>query len=125
MLGWLRADFVLGAPHEIGGGRTNATEVRTGVIDDRNFESFGVGLLLTTNRNVHPVFLTVLIGIEFSFDPEIVFDPIGGFFEARNYLSESVFENRDRFFDDRGFRLGCYGWCDLGKTKAWADEPSD
>jgi len=95
MLWWFSANFVFGAPHEIGRGRTDATEVRAGVVDDRNFESFGVGLLLTTNRNVHPVFLTVLIGIEFCFDPEVVFDPIGGFFEAGNYLGESVLEDRD------------------------------
>ena len=55
-----------------------------------------------------------------------MFDPIGGFFEAGNYLSDSVFENWNRFFDDRGgFRLGCYGGCDLGKTKAWAYKADD
>ena len=123
MLRWFGANFMLGAPHKIGGGRTDTTEIWAGVIDGWNFKAFGVGLLLTANRNVHPVFFTILVRIKFSFDPKIVFDPIGGGCEAGNYLGEAVLEGRNRFFSGGGgFRLDHRG---LSKTKAWANEASN
>ena len=58
---WLSTEFVFGVPHEIWVGRANATEVGAGVVDHRNLEAFGVGLLLPANRNMHAVFLAIVV----------------------------------------------------------------
>ena len=70
-------------------------KVRAGYINDRNFQTFRIGLTLPADTHVHAIGFAVAIAVEFRFHPQVVMNPLFFVFEFRDDLSFSVAEHGD------------------------------
>jgi hypothetical protein len=67
---------MLDIPVDIAG--TGSGEVRRGLVDDRDFQAFGIGLLLSSDVDVNTVPLAILVRVDFSFNPKALPNPVVG-----------------------------------------------
>ena len=91
---WLLTHFMTRIPGILLAVGTGSREVRTGIINHRNFEALGVGLALPRDIDVHPVEPAIPIRVKRGLDPQIILDPLLRILERLNNLRLAVVENR-------------------------------
>ena len=91
-LGRRRTQLMLRIPKIIVATR-DPGEIRTCLVDHRDFEPFRFGLALPRDIDVHAVELAIAVRIEFGLDPQFVPNPLSRLLERLDDLSHPVLEN--------------------------------
>ena len=99
----------------------NSAVVRAGLVDNRDFQTLGVGLPLSSHVDMHSIWCTVPVGIKFGLDPQVLSYPLRLIFERINDLSFAIFEDCSGILSmNRGkIRIRCGAQGDQNRQQDW------
>ena len=106
VLGRSRADFMVLIPRVLRAVRAGSSEVRAGLVDHRDFESFRLSLALSSDVDVHAVELAITVAVKRGHNPQVVLDPLFRVIEGVDNLGLAIGEFRLRWL-----RLLCVRRC--------------